>query len=273
MRKRRLGKPGPSGRAVEPRAKLPAPGALIMGRNCLREVLKWAPERLIQVFAVGAGGNKVQGDFGRLLDSLQEQGVEVSWVREEELSSLLNSASHQGVAAAVRPRVGPDWRDFVEQSAGTEQSLVLALDEVNDPHNLGALLRTAECFSVNAVIWSKNRSASVSPVVTKASAGASELVNYFEVPNLAQALRGLKAQGFWIVAADTGHDAVSLREFEFPDKCALVMGSEGEGIGRLIMSLADYHVCIPLSGRVTSLNVSQAAAVLLYGYRNRVGGK
>ena len=266
------------GKSIVSGSQGPPPGndnkslpVMVIGRNCLREVLKHAPQRLKQVLVARYKGQRPEQGYAQLLASLEEHKIPVEFLDHEELSRRVNSYSHQSFAALLEPRVVPDWKSYLEDLGADEkeQAIVLALDAVTDPQNLGAILRTAECFAVDAVIWSKNRTAPLSPSVSKASAGASELLNCFELSNLSEGLRRLKSRNFWLVAAEAGLEAVPLEEFEFPAKCALVMGSEGEGISRLVQSLADYHVRISLFGKISSLNVSQAAAIMLHAYRSR----
>jgi len=124
-------------------------------------------------------------------------------------------------------------------------------------------LRAAECFGVDAVLWSKNRGAPIGPVVSKVSVGASEIVRLCPVSNLHRALESLKEAGAWLSGAIIAPDAASLDRFEFPEKSVVVMGAEGEGIHQLIEKSLDFRVFIPMSGRIDSLNVSQATAVML----------
>jgi 23S rRNA (guanosine2251-2'-O)-methyltransferase len=154
--------------------------------------------------------------------------------------------------------------DELLQMAQSRQSLrILALDGIVDPHNFGAVLRAAECFGVDAVVWSKNRSAPLGPVVSKVSVGASELLPLCPVSNLHRVLELLKKHGVWLVGALLKPDAIGLDSFEFPDKSAVIMGSEGEGIQQLIERSLDFHVMIRMDGAISSLNVSQATAVIL----------
>jgi 23S rRNA (guanosine2251-2'-O)-methyltransferase len=135
---------------------------------------------------------------------------------------------------------------------------------VYDPQNLGALMRAAECFGAAAMVWSRNRGCGLTPVVTKASVGASELLDLIEVSNLADAIRRFKDAGYWIVAADMDPQAEDLQTFQFPAHTVLVMGSEGSGLRELTRRSADSLVRIVTPGRIGSLNVSQATAVILH---------
>ena len=141
------------------------------------------------------------------------------------------------------------------------------LDSIMDPHNFGAILRAAECFGVDAVLWSKNRGCDITPVVAKVSVGASELLPLVPVSNLAQALERLKDAGVWSIAADVSPEAQPIDQFEFPTKSLILLGSEGEGLQPLLLREAEFKITIPLHGKIDSLNVSQAAAVMLAAAR------
>lgn len=145
--------------------------------------------------------------------------------------------------------------------------MIVALDGVSDPQNLGSVLRAAECFGAHAVLFPKDRGALVTPTVTKVSAGASEVVPWYAVSNLADWLQHAKDSGYWIVATTVGEEAQDLFAFDWPEKSIIVMGAEGKGIRLLTAKRADFFVTIPMSGRVDSLNISQAAAVVLASYR------
>ena len=234
--------------------------AFVMGRNCMRELAKMAPERLEQVY-VSAREN--------LAGVPVLENLKITVLPASELTALVGSDSHQGVVVRVRPRAKLEWADFLHTFDDPEKAgLILALDGVTDPHNLGAILRAAECFKVDAVVWSKNRSSGITPVVTKVSVGASELVTCIEVSNLAEAARRARSTGFWIVVADGGEGAADLNKFSFPERTLLILGAEGEGVSHLLLERSDFRVRIPMYGQIDSLNVSQAAAVLLYWARS-----
>lgn len=242
-------------------------GRFVMGRNCLRELLTHDPQLIAKVWVgIGSGGR----DKAVLLEKIKAMGIPCSEVGSEELFRLVQSDSHQSFVAQLVERASKDIKDFVKVSRGRESGLVLAFDSIMDPQNLGALLRAAECFGVDAVIWSKNRGCSITPVVSKASSGASELVDCYSISNLAETLRQLKQAGYWIVVADVGEGTLSLNDFEAPAKSVLVLGSEGSGTQPLVKKLSDFRVMIPQAGRIDSLNVSQAGAVLLYCLAGRL---
>lgn len=228
----------------------------IMGKHCIEELLRSAPERLRSVFTSNRDDP--------LLQALAKEKIPVKFVAKGELTSMVQSDSHQSFVAEIGDRESRSLREFLE--AG-EARAVLALDNISDPHNLGSILRSAECFGIDAVTFSKNRGADITPVVSKTSVGASELVEVLKVSNLAETVKKFQEEGFAILAADVSADAVSLYDFEFPEKFLLVLGSEGEGIQKLIMRYVDHRIYIPMRGRIDSLNVSQAAAVFLSHWR------
>ncbi len=228
----------------------------------MREVLFSNPERILMILAASTA---LDQQAEQTLERARELGIGVELMGLSELSERCGSTSHQSIAALVAPRELVSLKQFL--STDREESLLVIVDSIEDPHNFGAILRAAECFGADAVIWSKNRGVGITPVVTKASVGASELVTLIEVANLVEAAGRCKDAGYWLVGAEVREGAKELGGFEFPKKCALVLGSEGEGIHNLLQRKLDYRVYIPLLGRIDSLNVSQAAAVLLYSAR------
>jgi 23S rRNA (guanosine2251-2'-O)-methyltransferase len=244
-----------------------------MGRNCLSELLKHDPSRVEEVLLAKSGsrdGRQQEGRENRQQDrkddlrrECERLDVAVTIVSRAELDALTGSDSHQGVAARVSPRPTIELEDLLASLADQPFGKILALDGVLDPHNLGAILRAAECFGVDGVIWSKNRSAPVGPVVSKVSVGASEIVSLCPVPNLHRALETLKKAGWWLVGAAVAEDASSLDTFAFPEKTVVVLGSEGEGMHDLTERTLDFKAYIPMEGQISSLNVSQATAVFL----------
>lgn len=236
-----------------------------MGRNCVEEVLKRSPERILEVFLAEARedshSNKRRADIH---DTLRDLRVSTREVPRRDLDSMVNSDSHQGVVARVRPRSFLSLEDLVSMVQESSVCSILALDGVVDPQNFGAILRAAECFGVDAVLWSKNRSAPLGPVVSKVSVGASEIVPLCPVSNLHRALEELKKAGAWSVGAVVAPDASALDAFTYPEKAVLVMGAEGEGLHQLIERSLDFRVYITMEGALSSLNVSQATSVMLH---------
>ncbi len=257
------GKNLPSIKLKQPPApKIPSGSRLVFGRNTVREVLKASPERCQLVYL----SSKDSGSLRELEQEVRAARIKIEAVSEEVLSALCSSDSHQSVAALLKERDFQSLDDLIKELASRPRALILALDEIQDPHNLGAVLRAAECFGVDAVIWSKNRGVDLTAVVSKSSVGASELVNIIRISNLAQSLEKLKKENFWVVGADGGEGTTDLTSFDWPDRAVIVVGAEF-GLQRLVRERSDFLVKIPMFGRIDSLNVSQAVAVLLFQYR------
>jgi 23S rRNA (guanosine2251-2'-O)-methyltransferase len=238
--------------------RLPPQDQLIMGIQALSEVLRYARERLLKVYTVPAQGKRKHD----LLEACEERGVPIQFVSSTVLTKMAGSDSHQSFVAHMRGRHFYDVRDFLEGKP--EATFILMLDQIFDPQNFGAILRSAECFGVDGVAWSKNRGCDLTPVVAKVSAGASELMPLLRVSNLATSVDQLKKADFEVVAAVADPKAELLSQtFCYPAKTVLIVGSEGEGIQPLLLKKADRLLSIPLQGRIASLNVAQATAILL----------
>jgi 23S rRNA (guanosine2251-2'-O)-methyltransferase len=197
----------------------------------------------------------------KLIDFCREAQVRIRFEPREQLTKLARSASHQGVVAVVREREFLDLHDLLEGSATAH--LLLALDGVEDPQNLGALLRTADAAGVDGVVVTERRSAPLNAAAVKASAGAAEHVKIARVVNLVRALEELKQKGLWCVGLDE-RGAMDYDEFDYSVGCVLVLGREGAGLHELVKRSCDHLLRIPTSGRVPSLNVSAAGAVVLF---------
>lgn len=231
---------------------------LVMGKNCLRELLQHTPERIELVYTVKISENNKNKT---LIEECISRGIFVKFVSREILFSLVNSDSHQLFVAKVKEKPLKDFKKFTTTLG--ERSLVLALDSIYDPQNLGAIFRAAECFGVDALMWSKNRGVGITPVVSKASAGASEFVEILKVSNLVEAIKNFKKKDYWVVTAEVDERAQNLYSFSFPEKTLLVLGSEAMGVRELVSRNSDYKVFIPMMGKISSLNVSQAASTFL----------
>ena len=246
-----------------PANSLPPGTHLVAGRRQLEELVRLAPRRIERAYFaddLDSRGQELRLSIGQL-------GVRIESRSTRDLSALVPIVAHQGVVAIVRDRPEREIRDFLKQPQ--TQSLVVALDGVEDPHNLGAVMRAAECFGAQAIVWSKNRGSPVTPTVAKSSAGASEILEQFQPANLAEALRRFKEAGYWCVGAALGQQSRSLEGFAWPDKCVVVLGAEGSGLRSLTIELCDFLVQIPMQGQIASLNVAQAASVLLYAWSRR----
>jgi 23S rRNA (guanosine2251-2'-O)-methyltransferase len=189
------------------------------------------------------------------------------------LNELCESEHHQGLVAFLQPVSPPPLSELIEL-AKQENGVIVALDEVQDPHNLGAVLRVAEATAAVGVILPQDRSAQLTPAARKVSVGASELVPVCQVVNLRRALQDLKKAGVWVIGAAVSDEAQDLFSFEPNLPCVLVLGSEGRGLRQGILEECEQLVRIPMRGVLDSLNVSQSAAVLLYEFlRRRASGE
>lgn len=235
---------------------------LVEGRNAVLEALR-AGRSIDKIYLAKGETDKT---LAHIAARARARGVVVVEADRRKLDALSASPTkaHQGVVAvaAVKDYCGLEDILRVAEDRG-EPPLVLVCDEISDPHNLGAILRSAECVGAHGVVIPKRRSAGVTGIVDKTSAGAAEHVPVARVPNLPAALRELKERGLWIygTAADGPSD---LWHTDFTGPLALVIGSEGEGMGRLVREHCDFLVRIPLRGKLDSLNASAAAGILMY---------
>ena len=208
----------------------------------------------------------------RLLAQCREAGVRVRRENREQLTVLAKTAAHQGVVALVRPQESLNIEDLFEPDPAAKPGtarLLLALDGVEDPQNLGALLRVADGAGVDGVVLTERRSAPLSAVAVKASAGAAEHLRIARVVNLVRALEDLKRQNLWIVGLDEGGET-DYDQYDFTGNCVVVLGREGAGLHDLVRRSCDHVLRIPMAGGVSSLNVSAAGAVVLYeAFRQR----
>jgi 23S rRNA (guanosine2251-2'-O)-methyltransferase len=198
----------------------------------------------------------------QVIDACRDAGVRVRFEPREHLEKLAKNPSHQGVVAVVRERTFADLEDLLSPAPATAP-LFLALDGVEDPQNLGALLRVADGAGVDGVILPERRSAPLSPTAIKASAGAAEHVRITKVVNLVRSLERLKEENIWCIGLDE-RGTVNYDEYSYLGPCCLVLGREGEGLHELVRKTCDQLLRIPMAGQVSSLNVSAAGAVVLY---------
>ncbi len=231
---------------------------MICGRNALRELL--LSGRSVDKILVQRGER--DGSLSELIYRAREQKIPVIECDKAKLDALTNHARHQGVLAYAAEREYATVADLLAYAAErNEKPFLIICDGVEDPHNLGAILRTADCVGAHGVIIPKRRSVGLTPTVAKASAGAIEYVKVAKVTNLASTIDELKEAGVWIYAADM--DGEPYWGVDLRGSMALVLGSEGFGISRLVKEKCDFILSIPLHGQVNSLNVSNAAAVLM----------
>ena len=238
----------------------------VYGLHAVNAVLERAPERLLEIWVAQP---RDDARIHELRDRAQNVGVSVQLVGGDALAKLVGEVAHQGAVAAVRPLKAWDEHDLIQGiSQISGDPLILILDGVTDPHNLGACLRTADAAGAHAVLIPKDRAAAVDGVVRKVAAGAAEFVPVASVTNLARAIDMLKERGIWVV----GTDAEALQTLYGADlrrPLAMVLGAEGAGMRRLTRERCDFLVRIPMAGQVESLNVSVAAGVALFEARRQ----
>lgn len=192
-------------------------------------------------------------------------GVVIQHVDKRKLDQLAPGVQHQGVVAQAAPYAYAEVEDILQAAEQKgEPPFILLLDEIEDPHNLGSILRTADCTGVHGVIVPKRRSAQVTATVSKTSAGAAEYVPVARVTNLGQTIDSLKEKGIWVVGTDVSAAAGIYETNVFDGPVAIVIGNEGKGMGRLIREKCDVLVKLPMNGRINSLNASVAAGVVMY---------
>lgn len=231
---------------------------LVVGRNAVRELLKSG--RDIDKLLVQRGER--EGSIVVLVAEAVERKIPVIEVERAKLDAMTGYAVHQGVVAMAAEKEYCSVEDILRiAEERNEKPFIVIADGITDPHNLGALIRCAEGVGAHGLIIPKRRAVGLTPAVTKASCGAIEHLAVAKVANLASTIEELKQKGIWVFAAEAGGAAYYDMDFRCP--CALVMGSEGDGVSRLIKEKADYIVSIPMYGHVNSFNVSTAASVLL----------
>jgi len=242
---------------------------IIAGRNAVFEAVKSG--RTIDTLYVARGNRS--GSIVPILAKAKEKGITVKEVDEKKLSFLCAGANHQGIVASVAVKDYATVDDIfrLAEERGETPFIVLC-DELEDPHNLGAVLRTCECAGAHGVIIPKRRSVGLTYAVGKASAGAVEYVPVARVTNLVDAIKDLKKRGVWVYAADM--DGEPWCGVDMTGPCAVVVGSEGHGVGRLVRENCDFIVSLPMKGKINSLNASVACGIVCYEVaRQRAGLK
>ena len=230
----------------------------VIGRNAVRELLK--SERSVDKLLVQRGERT--GSIVVLVAQAIERGIPVIETDKSHLDTIAGYAPHQGVIAYAAEKEYCTVEDIlaIAEERG-EAPLIVICDGITDPYNLGAIIRCAECCGAHGLIIPKRRAAGLTPLVTKASAGAIEHLAIAKVANIASTVELLKEKGVWTYAAEAGGQNVYETDFKGP--CALILGSEGNGVSQLVKKTADAVVSIPMYGKVNSFNVSTAAAILL----------
>lgn len=244
-------------RREEPRE---LPDDVLVGRNAVTEALKSG--RGINKLWIASGDR--EGSVAEIAALAKERGIVVQYVERAKIEALAGGHRHQGVLAYVAPVPYAELEDILKaaEEKGEAPFLVL-LDELEDPHNLGALLRTADATGVHGILIPKRRSVSLNATVAKTSAGAVEYVPVARIGNIAQTLKKLKEKGFWVAGADMDGEK-AYYEADLTGPLVLVVGSEGKGMSRLTKEACDFIVRMPMVGRINSLNASVAGSILMY---------
>ncbi|SDG03026.1 23S rRNA (guanosine2251-2'-O)-methyltransferase [Selenomonas sp. WCT3] len=246
------------------------PEDVLIGRNAVAEALKAG--RTINKLMVAEGDR--EGSIGEILALAKERGVITQFVDRSKIESVAGGLRHQGVMAYVAPVAYAELEDILKAAEEKgEAPFLLLLDELEDPHNLGALLRTADATGVHGVLIPKRRSVPLTATVAKTSAGAIEYVPVARIGNIAQTLKKLKDKGFWVAGADMD-GSQNYNEADLTGALVLVVGSEGKGMSRLTKEACDFIVKMPMVGKINSLNASVAGSILMYeSMRQRLAKK
>ncbi len=237
------------------------PDGLIEGRNAVIEALR-AGTAIDKIY-IARG--ETDATLGHIASTARNKGIVVTEADRRKLDGMSRTKSHHGddaLVAAVREYADVD--DILDAARDKgEPPLIVVCDELEDPHNLGAVIRTAEAVGAHGVIIPKRRSAGLTAIVAKTSAGAVSYLPVARVPNLTAVLKQLKGEGLWVFGADAA-GGTRLYDADLKGPAAIVIGSEGDGMGRLVREQCDFLVSIPMKGQLNSLNASAAAAVVLY---------
>jgi 23S rRNA (guanosine2251-2'-O)-methyltransferase len=240
----------------------------IYGINAVAEALK---ARGRSFSWVGVAKDRHDIRMQRVIEECRKQGVAVRMVGRAELDRMAGNNAHQGVVAVTSAKQYNELEDVIAAKRG-EFSLLVVLDGIEDPHNLGAILRTADAAGADGAVIPERRAASITAIVAKASAGASEHLPVAKVTNIARTLEELKANNIWVVGLDERGTATYDTQ-DYKMDCAIVLGAEGKGLHDLVARKCDFLVSIPMLGKVPSLNVSVAAGIMLYEIVRQRGAK
>lgn len=237
---------------------------LIYGIHAVESALKHGCENVLEIWILqGRKDKRIQS----VIELARKHGISLEAISSDKMKKKCPDASHQGVIASIRR--AKTGSVSLEDILDRDKLLLLILDEVQDPHNIGACLRTADAAGVDAVIVSKNRSPGITSVVRKVASGAAETVPFIQVSNLARAMQQLRDNNVWIVGTSGDTDA-SIYDISPTHRMAVVMGSEGKGMRRLTRENCDELVSIPMAGTVESLNISVATGICLFEVRRKI---
>lgn len=235
-------------------------GNIICGRNPVLEAVRSGREIDRLLVAHGVSGGSVTA----IIAKCRAKGILIKEVSPQKLDYYCGGANHQGVAVMFAAQEYATVGDILASAEErNEKPFIVICDEIEDPHNLGAIVRTAEACGVHGIIIPKRRSASLNATVAKAASGALEYMPVARVTNIANTIDELKSRGIWVFGADMDGEDYTKTDFDIP--CAIVIGNEGSGIGALTAKKCDKIISLPMFGKINSLNASVAAGVLMYG--------
>lgn len=243
----------------------------VYGINTVKSLLKNSPEKIIEIMVLDSKSVRKS----EILNLSNQLDIACHTVGKQQLDKILPDAVHQGVVAKIKNKGLISENDFFASPSFKDESrkkIILILDQVQDPHNFGAILRTANACGVDAVVITKDRSAKITPIVSKVACGAAEITTIVEASNLVRFIEKLKEKQFWILGADVDATSQPINKFDSKNinNLALVMGAEGSGLRDLTKKNVDFLIHIPMYGEVESLNVSVATGVLLFDLKSRL---
>lgn len=256
-------KPGIRGQTVRG-AGHAEPGDWIYGRRPVAEALRAGRRRIYEIWTSSGPQERVDAELDGILDQARRAGAAVRRVTREDLTARVDGGHHQGVALRADGYPYCGFGQILQAVRDESSALVLLLDHIEDPQNVGSLLRTADAAGAAGVVLPTDRAAGVTAAVVRASAGASEHVRVARVVNLPRAIGDLKACDCWITGLDAGAEARPYTSIDFKGRCGLVVGNEGSGLGRLVRAQCDFLARLPMHGRVASLNAGVAGALVMY---------
>lgn len=237
---------------------------IVYGKNVF-ETLKDSPDQILDLYIQnGAKDRRIE----KILSTLPKN-IRLKTVSKKEMDKMTEQGVHQGIAARVKDLPMLSLEELIEKAAKKEEQtgrlpLLVALDEIQDPHNVGAILRSADAAGADGVILCKHKGAGLTPAAVKTSAGAAYSMPVASVSSLAQALKKLKDHGYWVAGSDFDQTSVDYRKGLYDRKLILVIGNEGKGMSKSVKDACDFKVHIPMRGQVQSLNASVAAGILMY---------
>lgn len=230
---------------------------IAIGRNPVIEALKHKDR--VEKLLVQDGS---QGSIKKIIALAKENKIKIDFVNKGKLDKIAEGKNHQGVIGFISSYEYVSLEEILGKQEDNKNSFVLILDGIEDPHNLGSIMRTAECAGVNGIIIPKRNSCGLTETVAKTSAGAIEYMPVARVTNIGRTIDELKEKGYWIYACNMGGEP--FYDVNYEGKIAIVIGNEGKGISRLVMEKCDFTVSIPMFGEISSLNASNAASILMY---------